>query len=147
MWSGTQDNWDRTSGSQKGQCRVVNAEDKEEEARFLERGRYFLGGYDKERGDTVKEIEMCYAFFYFYFSCCNSPMTPASYVAVWKKKKKFGFRTKFHQKFISDSLILVKRIFQQHNFFQPRSLLTDKLSYDIYLTSHPNISFTGTFTF
>lgn len=64
-----------------------------------------------------------------------------------KKKKKFGLRLKFHQDFISDSLIPVKRILQQHNFLQPSSLLTDNLSYDISLTSHPNISFTGTFTF
>lgn len=37
MWSGTQENWGHTSETQNGQCSGVIAEDKEEEARFLER--------------------------------------------------------------------------------------------------------------
>lgn len=75
MWSGTQDNWDHTSGSQNGQNSVENAKDKEEEARFLERADWkSYNGVDIfrepmiKRQEKVKEIEMCHAFFIFIFS-------------------------------------------------------------------------------
>lgn len=56
-------------------------------------GQMFLGSCDKVRGEVVKEIERCFAFwfcvglFFFHFSCCNNPMTLAS----------FGFIQKLHQ--------------------------------------------------
>lgn len=77
MWSGTQDNWDHTSGSQNGQHSVENAEDKEEEeeARFLESADWkSYNGVDIfreamiKRQEKVKEIEMCHYFFIFIFS-------------------------------------------------------------------------------
>lgn len=58
---------------------MVNAEDKEEEARFLERANWKF--YDEvdvfreamiKREEKVKETEMCYAFFIFIFSVATS---------------------------------------------------------------------------
>lgn len=79
-----------------GTCSVVDVEDKEEEARLLEREDWkpynwidvFWGAVmEKVRGDMVNEIEMWFAFFFFYFSCCSNPMTVASFVVVCQKKK------------------------------------------------------------
>lgn len=52
---------------------MVDVEDKEEESEAFGEGRLealqwdgcFLGGYDKVRGDVMKGIEMCFAFFFF----------------------------------------------------------------------------------
>lgn len=74
MWSGTQDNWSHTSGSQNGQRSGVIAEDKEEEVGFLERADWkSYNGVDVsreamiKREEKVKEIEMSYVFFILFF--------------------------------------------------------------------------------